>query len=349
MTLEGSASAPPVPICASCGVLATTRETCESCGHAMVRARSPAEGPLVWAAVRASFPCRSCGFAFPLEGPIVSDGVDCGQCGTFQRFDKSAWREALGGAHTVADLGGPNPEGRFPNRDIWIGDVNTYAKLGTSTTTFATLHSNDVAIETCPGFPVCRACKRPLDVAIEAQVTTATCAGCGAHARYPMPAPLSALVPKAVGLVADLQHEGRVEAEVRAGEAGVAVLTCPQCGAALTPGDGATIVCAYCHAAAFIPARARPRGTNRTVPPILFFVAFEGPSFARRQLETPRPPTAVVVAMVKAVFVRGLSPLPGIELAPVRPGFDVKQLALTVSLSALALGVGYLILLLIQS
>lgn len=75
----------------------------------------------------------------------------------------------------------------------------------------------------------------------------------------------------------------------------------------------------------------------------MFWIAFEGPSLERQKIETP------VHVQVKddrgagaVVFGRGLAPLPGIELAPRAPGPDLRQWGLVLSLTAAALGVGYL-------
>ena len=352
---EGAPQVTPTPICASCGVVAPPFQTCESCAEALGRVAAPlasfagagsgasagAGTAVAWAAVRASFACRSCGFPSPLEGLVVADGIDCEQCASFQRFDRSAWTDALEQAHSLADLGGPDPEGRFPNPDVWIGDVNPYAEIGVGAT-FATATSGAVKIEACPGFPVCKKCKRPFDVRIEGKTATTTCAGCGVVTTYALPKELAALAPKVVAAVAEGQRQGRVEAHAKAGDAGVVTLTCPQCGAALKAGDGAiTVECSYCHALAFIPSRARPKGPGRIVAPIVFFVAFQGPSTARKNLELGPSVPRNVLAKAKSVFTRGLAPLPGIELAPVRPGVDVKQLLLTVSLSVFAVGVAY--------
>jgi hypothetical protein len=335
---------PPVPICGSCGALATTSNTCGACGDALVRVDSPALAPIVWAAVRASFQCRSCGFQSPLSGVVVDEGVDCEHCGSFQHFDKGGWKAGLEGSHDVADLGGPYPEGRLPSPHLWIGDVNAYAKLGTSTTTFAVIPAPGIAVEACPGFPVCKACKRPLEVKIEAAAVKTTCGGCGATASYARRTAVAALASTVVGVVAEENREGRAHVQVHEGDAGVVAWTCPSCGAALVPGNAPTVTCAYCKTVAAVSARSRTKEMRRHVPPILFFVAFEGRSTRRSAFENSA--NLLGGFAVKAIAFRGLSPLPGIELARVRPGLDVKQLLLTIALSVFALGVGYLLLLL---
>jgi hypothetical protein len=121
-------------------------------------------------------------------------------------------------------------------------------------------------------------------------------------------------------------------------------LLCPQCGAAVqsvTGGGGATntVECAYCKTLAVIPPRARPRGERSLVKPSVFWVAFRGRSPARAKLTEPTP--AVRAGKTLGVFTRGLKPLPGIDLAPRRPGVDVRQWTFTLAMTALALGLGY--------
>ncbi|MEO7108971.1 MAG: hypothetical protein ABI183_00920 [Polyangiaceae bacterium] len=333
-----------VPICASCGVVAREHGTCESCAQPIARIGSPAQGVVIWAAMRASFTCRSCGFASPYDGIVLSDGVSCAQCGSYQRVDKAAWTTVLEVVHGVADLGGPDPEGRFPNPRIWIGDANGYAKIGVDKT-FASATAQGGAIDVCPGFPVCKACKRPFDIQIERGITTAHCSSCQTTARYALPAELGTLGPKVVAIVAEEQRQGRVEARVHQGDAGIVTMTCPQCGAALR-GDGAssTIECAYCHTFAFIPSRAMPKGPGNLVKPIVFFVAFSGPSSARADLEMAKPETADQTKKRKSgagPMSREIVPLVGVDLAPLSKGADIKQWMLTIGLTVVALAVGY--------
>src|SRR5512135_1268678 len=115
---------PGVTVCFSCGVVGPLGPVCDACEEQTGAIPARFEGDVVWCAVKASFQCRSCGFPSPLDGVIVSNGIECAQCGSFQQFDASVWSEALPFVHEVGDLGGPSPEGRFPNPSIWIGDEN---------------------------------------------------------------------------------------------------------------------------------------------------------------------------------------------------------------------------------
>lgn len=341
----GGSPASPVPICASCGVVAREGGRCESCAEPIARVASPARGSAIWSAVRASFACRSCGFPSPLEGVVVADGIECAQCGSFQRFDKSVWSKLLTNVHDVGDLGGPDPEGRIPSPRFWIGDSNPYAKIGATQTFSDKVQNGEVSIEICPGFPVCKACRRPFDIRFENNLAVTHCSGCQVSASYAMPAEMRSFAPTAIAVVAEEQRHGRVEAKVHAGDSGVVTMTCPQCGAALQ-GDGSssTATCTYCHALAFIPTRARPKGAARLAKPIVFFVAFDGASAARTNLELPKPFDPGKRRLPGGgFFSREIEPLPGVDVAPVREGIDVRQWMITIGLTALALVVGYVI------
>lgn len=164
-------------------------------------------------------------------------------------------------------------------------------------------------------------------------------------ARYAIARGVAELAPMLRAVVSEDQRIDRRDVRVQQVDAGLVALTCPQCGAAVKAESGQTVTCAYCRTVAFIPPRARPRGPSRIVKPIDFYASFEGPSPERAALEAPKPPDPVarIGAKAKGLFARGLTPLAGIELAPKREGLDVKQLAVTTSLTALALGAGYLV------
>lgn len=336
------------PVCASCGVVAPPGfPRCDCCGEDLARIGAPPQRELVWTAIRASFKCRSCGFDSPIEGLVCTDGIECMRCGSFQQFAASSWQPALEAAHAVGDLGGPDPEGRFPNPRIWVGDTNPHKLVG-AVRTFENEQTETITIDAAPGFPVCRACHRVLDVRIDGGITSTHCSGCNVVSQYEKPSAIHVLCPEAIALVSEGQRQGRVEARIHQGDAGVVTMTCPQCGAALKGTDqSSSVECTYCHSLAYIPSRARPKGPGVAVKPILFFVAFNGPSPKRALLETPQPMTEKEVINQKGkattLFGRGISPLPGIDLAPLRPGPDVKQILLTVSLTLLALGLGYVI------
>src|SRR5262245_44848647 len=125
-------------VCKTCGVVAPVNGTaCEVCRAplAQVRVAAPAlPNDQYWAAGRAAFTCNSCRFLAPLDSLDADGAVECAHCGLRQRFDIEDWQPALELAHAVADLAGPNPEGRSPHPAIWIGSDNPYATIGDRTT-----------------------------------------------------------------------------------------------------------------------------------------------------------------------------------------------------------------------
>jgi hypothetical protein len=348
-TVADADDLPRTPLCPACGIVALVHATrCASCEAPLGQPRifAPPLTDEYWVALRCTFMCRACGFPTPLDGVTTSTELDCAQCGSLQRFDPSAWGDGLAFARAVGDLGGPHPEGRYPSGDVWIGDINPYREVG-STKAFATRQDERVSIDACPGFPVCRSCRQPLECQIAGTRVQTRCGGCGMVAQYAIPSASSSFGPDLRGVVSEEHRLERREVRVQTTQSGVAALTCPQCGAALHGIAGPLVECAYCRTLAFIPPRARPRESGRLVAPSVFWVAFAGPSPERVELEAPGRPPAEKPTKAKAVQIlgRGLAPLPGIELAPRATGIDVKQWTLVVVLTALALGVGYVVML----
>jgi hypothetical protein len=140
-------------------------------------------------------------------------------------------------------------------------------------------------------------------------------------------------------VVADEQRQGHTEVRVQQSPTGLQVLACPNCGASLEASSARSLVCSFCKTTSFLPTQARIRGPGQLVEPIVFWVAFRGPSPTRTALERPR----ALEPKLNLSLGRGIKPLPGIALAPVRPGLDVAQLALTIGLTLGALGVGFVV------
>lgn len=298
-------------------------------------------GDPFWVAMRATFPCRACGFPSPLEGVELDQAVHCAQCGSLQRFDKSGWAKGLPFAHEVGDLAGPSIQGRFPNPRIFIGDDNPHRSIG-KTLTFVDKDVGPFRVEATPGHPTCKRCRVPLQTRFEGNAVHTQCPACSEQARYEVPAETRHYAQAIRAVVAPEQRVDRERVRIQASERGLGALNCPKCGAAIQPGEGETVTCQYCRAVALLPARARSRSDGQIAGPTIFWVMFQGPSERRIELETPTAPSALEGAIKKTVgvFKRGLTPLPGIELAPQRPGLDGRQLGLTAALSALALAVG---------
>jgi hypothetical protein len=352
--------APPTVVCGSCGVGAPVRGTaCEGCHQPLAETRRhvPASGSLVWCAVRAAFQCRSCAFHSPLDGVELDKGVHCAQCGAFQKFGTDGWEAMLALCHGVADLAGPTPEGRFPSERIWIGDANPHREIGVSLT-FAKAGGGEDAsggalpeVEVGRGHPTCAACKQPVDVALRSGGCETRCRGCGATASYQVPPAIARWAPALRAIVAPEQRTDQRAVKLQQqGGGGVVALLCPQCGAPLPGVRAGSVRCSHCNTSSFVPARARPREDGSLVEPDPFFIAFQGASAERERLEMPRLPSDEAMAgKAKGLFTRGLAPLKGVELPEKKGGVDLRQLGLTLGLTAVALTIGFLLIALYNS
>lgn len=333
-----------VPLCGKCGVIAPiSAASCALCLEAFPtpRALSPRHGDIIWIAIRANITCRSCGFPSPIEGVELDQGVDCAQCGSFQRFDKRAWRKVLAFAHAVGDLGGPDPEGRFADPTIYIGDDNPHKDVGV-TLTLAEITSSGLHAEAGSGHPVCERCRTLVQVHFAQGRIETHCPACAAVASYDLPAEVMSFGVPVRGIVANENRRDKKQVRVQRTQAGLVALACPGCGASVKPPDGALVTCSYCKVIAFVPPAGRTR--SETAKPITFWVAFQGPSKRRARLTAPVGPKEEKLGKKAVSFLgRGLKPLNGVELAPVRPGLDTRQLGLTAGLAALALVIGFVL------
>lgn len=271
----------------------------------------------------------------------MGPGIVCAQCSAYQQFDREVWASAMLFAHAVGDLGGCGPEGRFPHPAIWIGEVNPHRALGKSET-FA-IHDDGAGfkLEAAPGVPACSTCDQLPELRMGSSHVTASCSHCRVESQYALPAGLEHVASSVLAVVSEEQRLDRAEVRVQQTSGGLQALACPKCGGALSASNTRVLTCPYCGTASFLPVHARAKGPGYLAAPIVFWVAFRGPSAARVALERPRvedKPNPLA-----GLLGRGLKPLPGIELAPVRPGPDFAQLGVTTGLTALALGVGYLI------
>ncbi len=344
-----------VPVCTSCGVVAPIeRARCEHCeaplGEVPRRTFTPPLGDVYFAAIRASFTCRSCGFASPFDGVTVEDGAPCVQCGSYQRIDDDAWPDALAFAHGVADLAGPGPEGRFADPEIWIGEDHPHRAIGRSKT-FATRTKSRFRIDATAGFPVCTSCKALLHVHADRNVLTTTCHGCRATGRFETPPALATTIDGLAGLCGEAHRLDLQEVRISETAEGLQILRCPTCGANLPPVNQRTVECNYCHTTALVPPRGRVRGKEHLVRPIVFWVAFRGPSEARRTLTRPggaptkknggaSGPSPKQLAKIGEKM--GLA-LEGIETLPQKRGVDVVQLIFSIAATGAAIGIGYLV------
>lgn len=295
--------------------------------------------------MRCAFPCRSCGFQAPLEGVELGTAVDCQQCGALQRFDPSRWEEALSFAHDVGDLAGPSSVGRTHHPRIWIGEDNPHREIG-KTRTFGELDLGALRVEASPGYPSCTKCRALYEITFSDSRVSTRCPRCGDSTNYEVPEALRSYSSAPRAIVSVGQCIDRKRTRIEQTEAGLVALKCPNCGGSVMPsGSGESMVeCAYCHTKSILPSRARPRDHARVVQAPIFWVLFEGPSEKRNELEMPKVPSPSKTNTKK----RGFPPLAGIELAPVRPGFDGRQFALNVVLTIVALAIGSVVVYLRQ-
>ena len=362
-----AARQPGPPLCASCGVIALSEHSqCSLCktpyGHPRTEAPTTTDGTF-WVAVRCSFQCRSCSFLSPLDELDIDGSVECGQCGMHQRFDVSAWNEALAFAHEVGDLAFPPPEGRHPHPAIWIGEDNPHTAVG-YTEQFAELrqsstyvdqgvtHHRSLFIQATPGHPVCPKCAVPLQVTIGQGQTTTHCPQCNQTSQYAMPTDAHAYSKTLAAVVASNHCVDQKRARLEAVAGGPVALKCPECGASLRATRERVVQCEFCGASALIPTQARVRDANTQVVPEIWWMAFSGPSAKRRILEWPtleddeddKSAEAEGDEKVKKLLAKKKKTL---DLAPEKPGRHLSQLALSWLLPLAALAIGFAITLLL--
>src|ERR1700736_4746100 len=103
-----------MPICPTCGIIAMpSRFACGRCQSPITLTIAPrrTDGAF-FACVECELRCRACGATGPLDHLDVDTPATCALCGEDQPLDPEVVRRVLAFAHGVADLAGPNPEGR---------------------------------------------------------------------------------------------------------------------------------------------------------------------------------------------------------------------------------------------
>lgn len=221
--MMGPPIATGIRICPGCGIIAPLgRTACSVCNapFGAPGATAPVAagrfGPMLFACVHGcDFTCSACGKRSPLATIDVDGQVECMCCGIAQAFDAVQWTDALGHAHDVADLAGPNPEGQTPVPGRSIAGRSRHAKIGTeftsSTKTQSSMimdargtRSHSLRTTVSPGHPLCATCHVPLDVMLEANAITPTrCPRCNDSATYALPVNASTIYPplRAITLV----------------------------------------------------------------------------------------------------------------------------------------------------
>lgn len=278
-------------VCGTCGALALPSvDGCELCGAAMSRVQAP-DGALLFACVRTSFQCRTCGHRSPLDTLDTDGSVPCARCGQEQVFDVGSWREALAFAHEVVDLAGPDPEGRNADPKYVIAELNPWSEIGVRRVSARHTQNELVAsegltlprtleIQVSPGHPLCSHCHAPLDARVERGAVETRCR-CGETRRLAAPGRARELCPGLVGVLSDLDSAPEIAGGA---DSGIVGLRCPSCAAPLViDGSSPLVTCGHCHLTSRLPGRARQAlRPNRAPSP--WWAVFQGPSPARRRL-----------------------------------------------------------------
>jgi hypothetical protein len=290
----------PIRVCPGCGVIAPlARTTCVCCNTPFGAAPPVAPGgagTAVFARVHESdFECRGCGLRSPI--PLTFEGeAECLRCGLRQAFAEGQWEEAVAVAHAVADLTGPDPEGRFRGAGGSIAATNPRKTLGVEHTRAESTQSTTIIdgggmkrltlrISVSPGHPLCAACHAPLAIALDGRGNAQT-TRCGDRATYTLPARTAEKAPMLRAVLSAEQRTDQPVAKIDAVDAaGVAAIRCPSCGAALAATAGAELAtCQYCRTTARIARRAWVRASGAAPPFEPFWLLLEGPSKKRFEL-----------------------------------------------------------------
>jgi hypothetical protein len=292
----------PIRVCAGCGVIAPVqRSGCSLCGVAFAPVPLVAAGGVgsaVFARIHESdFECRGCGLRSPITVTFEAE-VECPRCLLRQAFAPGQWEKALDVAHGVADLCGPDPEGRFAGMGPSIASKNPSKSLGvehtrTESTQCTTIIDGGgmkrltLRVSVSPGHPLCPRCHLPLLVTLDGHGgATTECATCSDRATYALPARSAEKAPRLLAVIGEDLRTDRPSAKVdKVDAAGVAALLCPTCGAALPVTTGAELAtCGFCHTTSRVARRAWARASSAVPPFEPFWVLLSGPSDQRRKL-----------------------------------------------------------------
>lgn len=288
-------------ICPGCGIIAPLgRSACSVCNASFAAAPyAPGRiGSMLFACVHGcDFACTACGKRSPLASLDVDGQVECLCCGLTQAFDAVQWTDALSHAHDVADLCGPHPDGQNPVPGRPVAGRSRHAKIGTEFTSSTNTQNgmimdgrgtrtHSLRTTVSPGHPLCRTCKVPLEVGVEAGgVTRTRCPRCNDGATYALPATSSSVFGALRGIIAAEQRTDKPVARIARGAGGGEAVVCPQCGAALAAGDGEIVKCTFCSVMVRVPGRLARRQRQGEPPPMVaFWVLLDGLSPGRKRL-----------------------------------------------------------------
>ena len=288
-------------VCPGCGIIAPfARPECSVCKTPFGPTPAVAAGrvgSVLFACIHGcEFKCTACGMPSPLASVELGGQVECMRCGLVQAFDVAQWTDALGHAHDVADLAGPNPEGQNPVPGRPITGKSVHGRIGTEFTS-STKTQNGMIMDArgtrhhtlkttvSPGHPLCTACRVPLDVVLEGASTRTRCPRCNDGATYGLPAGAGSTFAALRGVIAGEHRTDRPVARTTRGQSGALGVACPQCGAALAAGEGEMVKCTYCGTVARVPGRLARRQIAGEPPKVdPFWVLLDGLSPGRKKL-----------------------------------------------------------------
>lgn len=299
---SSAARIPPIRVCAGCGVIAPLqRSSCAICNTTFgptPAIASGAEGGAVWARIHESdFVCRGCGLRSPTTVGFGEE-IECLRCGLRQAFPPGQWEKGLAAVHAVADLCGPDPEGRFPDPRAPVAAKNPHRSVGLEHTSLEHTESSTIIdgsgvkqlslrVKASPGHPLCMRCHVPLATQLDGRGNAqTTCSHCGDRAVYALPAGAAEKAPALRAVIGDEHRTDRPAARVASVDAsGVAAINCPSCGASLSVARGEELsTCQFCRTTARIARRAWVRAGGEAPPFEPFWVLLEGPSRKRAAL-----------------------------------------------------------------
>ncbi|CAN5658098.1 hypothetical protein BH09MYX1_BH09MYX1_03410 [soil metagenome] len=120
-----------IRICPRCGRIVPAKRTgCESCPTHPPIVVPPQRGGACFVRVTSDYHCAGCASWVPLR-LFAADGVPvCVLCNHLQNQPVFFWRVVAKHAHSVADLAGPDPEGRNPTPGVTIAARNPFRSIG---------------------------------------------------------------------------------------------------------------------------------------------------------------------------------------------------------------------------
>jgi hypothetical protein len=261
-----------IRVCPRCGRVVPSKElACTTCNdHAPPIIVPPRADGAYWARVTLEYRCEGCKANVPLGVFEPEGGVACVLCNHSTKPSLFFWRVVLKHAHTVADLSGPDPEGRSATAGVSIAAANPFATVGVDVTDIegdAMREDDDVPqkLRAGPGHPLCDGCRAP--------VASESCAECNHPARWVVPA-TATKVNRALRAIVTT---GGVASKAPT----IVALRCPTCSGTLELESGSNqATCRFCKTTSLIQ---RPTGTERTLP-LATFLLFSGPSAKRTEL-----------------------------------------------------------------